>query len=101
MYLTAQYKTTKGQLEIEMFFKQYDQPLKALFSVYSDVVGIKNILLNKLNKLNMLVALKQVSQDVYDVSSQEGFVAVDSKNSTVVKLVDRLDFSFQNFQNHK
>ena len=50
------------------------------------------------NKLNTLDGLKTFirSYDGYDVTNPEGFVAV-GHDGGAVKLVDRLEFSRQNF----
>ena len=53
-------------------------------------------MLNKLGTLQQISHLLKVKKG-YEVTGEEGFVAVD-RMGNALKLVDRLEFSRQNFQ---
>jgi hypothetical protein len=56
----------------------------------------KLIIINKLNALNMTRTFVKTSHG-YKVTKAEGFVAIDTIGGGAVKLVDRLEFSTNNF----
>jgi len=64
-------------------------------AVYKDIIALKNMLINKLNKVDSIKSLIRTDTG-YTVTNPEGFVAI-GKDSGAVKLVDRMEFSKQNF----
>lgn len=66
-----------------------------IFSLHNTIVDAKNIIIKKLNNIQ---SLKSFIKDAngYKVTAPEGFVAID-KIGTVIKFVDRLEFSAANF----
>jgi hypothetical protein len=56
----------------------------------------KQILINKLNRVKTLGTFVLTDQG-YKVTGQEGFVAIDKLKGDAVKLVDRMEFSYNNF----
>jgi hypothetical protein len=59
-------------------------------------VEAKLIIISKLNKVqNLKTFLK--TKNGYEVTGQEGFVAIDHLGKNAIKLVDRLQFSKANF----
>jgi hypothetical protein len=61
------------------------------------IVDAKIKILNKLNSIKQLGMSTFVkTKDGYKVTAPEGYVVADSSQSAV-KLVDRLEFSFNNF----
>jgi len=56
---------------------------------------MKNMLIEKLNKVDSIKTLIRTDTG-YDVTNPEGFVAIGSEGGAV-KLVDRLEFSKNNF----
>ena len=57
--------------------------------------GRKKIIINKLNKASKLSTFLKTNKG-FQVTGEEGYVAIDRKGNTV-KLVDRLEFSYSNF----
>ena len=64
-------------------------------AVYKDIIALKNMLINKLNKVDSIKSLIRTDTG-YTVTNPEGFVAIGT-DSGAVKLVDRMEFSKQNF----
>ncbi|MBC8554214.1 MAG: hypothetical protein H8D23_31790 [Candidatus Brocadiales bacterium] len=64
-------------------------------AVYKDFIALKTQLLNKLNKIDSISTLVK-TETGYKVVNPEGFVAIGHEGEAV-KLVDRLEFSKQNF----
>ena len=54
--------------------------------------------MREINKYTTAEALNlQLGQNGFDVVAPEGFVAIDNNFGGAVKLVDRMEFSFNNF----
>jgi len=69
--------------------------IASALAVYKDIIALKNMLINKLNKVDSIKSLIRTDTG-YTVTNPEGFVAI-GKDSGAVKLVDRMEFSKQNF----
>lgn len=82
--------------EILSYFKEHGSDVVDVFKIYNIVDEVKYILLDKLNRVNGLRTFLK-KKDGYDVTSQEGFVAIDHLGKNALKLVDRLQFSKANF----
>jgi len=67
-----------------------------IFNMYNLLVDAKLIFVNKLNQVEGLKTLLKTSKG-YEVTGQEGFVAIDHLGKNSLKLVDRLQFSKANF----
>lgn len=70
--------------------------LMALFELYDLIGQSKMILIKKLNSGQFMQTFLRTAKG-YQVTGQEGFVAIDRLGKNAVKLVDRLEFSFANF----
>jgi len=83
--------------ELLSFFSDNNlDQLKLIFDLHNYVTDSKIIIINKLNKLsNMGTFVKTKSG--FKVTGVEGFVAIDRMEGGAVKLVDRLEFSTNNF----
>lgn len=77
------------------FMKKNAKGIGASMAVYADIIALKNQLINKLNKVDSIKSLIRTDTG-YEVTNPEGFVAI-GKQGGAVKLVDRLEFSKQNF----
>jgi hypothetical protein len=64
-------------------------------AVYKDIIALKNMLINKLNNVDSIKSLLKTDTG-YKVVNPEGFVAIGTE-SGAVKLVDRMEFSKNNF----
>jgi hypothetical protein len=63
---------------------------------HDDVSDIKRILVKKMETVNSIPAFIKTPTG-YKVTGPEGFVAIDTLSNKAVKLVDRLEFSRNNF----
>ena len=70
--------------------------LITVFDIIKLILLCKNILIRKLEKINTIGTF--IKKDFgYEVTAPEGFVISDHMTNKAVKLVDRLEFSKQNF----
>ena len=67
-----------------------------MFELQKNLVFAKLKLINKLNSISKLDTFVQTNRG-YKVTGDEGFVAIDDLGGDAVKLVDRLEFSYNNF----
>ena len=81
---------------LEFFSEQNKRNLKLVFDLQQALVNAKLIIINKLDKLNEMDTFVR-TRDGYRATGSEGYVAIDRMSNNVVKLVDRLEFSYNNF----
>jgi len=81
---------------LSFFSKKNTASLIAMFELQRNIVLAKLILINKLDKLANIDTFVKTSKG-YKVTGQEGFVAIDKLGGDAVKLVDRMEFSYNNF----
>jgi hypothetical protein len=67
-----------------------------VFNLQNNVVDAKLIIINKLNGLNNIGTFLKTKTG-FKATNPEGFVAIDRMEGGAVKLVDRLEFSTNNF----
>jgi len=97
-------KTDKGKQSsfekrdevLEYFKKNAKSEITKVFELYNLVDEAKHIIIDKLNKVQSLRTLLK-TKDGFEVTGQEGFVAIDQYGKGALKLVDRLSFSKANF----
>jgi hypothetical protein len=83
--------------EILAFFSEKNKKnLKLVFDLQKAIVLAKLIIINKLDRLKSINTFVKTKTG-FKVTSQEGFVAIDRIGGGAVKLVDRLEFSTNNF----
>jgi len=63
---------------------------------HDDVSTIKKVIVKKMEQVNTIPAFVKTATG-YKVTGPEGFVAIDKLSNKSVKLVDRMEFSRQNF----
>jgi hypothetical protein len=88
--------TFKKRDEILSYFKEHGSDVVDVFRIYNIIDEVKYMLLDKLNRVNGLRTFLK-TKDGYEVTGQEGFVAIDHIGKNALKLVDRLQFSKANF----
>ena len=92
-------KTAQAKKRDE-FLKFFDESnknsLKLLFDLQKSLVVAKLKIINKLNRLNKINTFVK-TKNGFQVTGAEGFVAIDRIKGGAVKLVDRMDFSYNNF----
>jgi hypothetical protein len=97
-------KTTKGKESqrlkrdevLKFFSPENKQSLIKLFDLQKLIVITKMRLINKLNSLSKMDTFVK-TKDGYKVTGQEGYVAIDTLGDNAVKLVDRMQFTYNNF----
>ena len=97
-------KTEKGKSaqkgkrdEILKFFSPQNRAsLIKMFELQKLIVLAKLKLINKLNSLKKIDTFVKTRQG-FKVTSEEGYVAIDKLGGDAVKLVDRMEFSYNNF----
>lgn len=86
----------KKNSTLEYFNRTPESQITAMFELYNLLIDAKHVLIGKLDRAkNIGTFLK--TKDGYEVTKQEGFVAIDRMGKNAVKLVDRLEFSNANF----
>lgn len=88
--------TDKKATAMEFFKKYSAREVAQVFELQKAVVAAKEIIINKLNKLNSMSMFVK-TRNGFRVTGAEGFVAIDKLSGGAVKLVDRLEFSANNF----
>ncbi len=81
---------------LKFFDKKNLKNLQLIFDLQNLVVDSKLIIINKLNKLNKIGTFVKTKSG-FKVTNPEGFVAIDRMEGGAVKLVDRMEFSTNNF----
>ena len=97
-------KTAKGQSRQQEAMKAALAPimsvpkheLLSMFHLYYSLQKAKNLLIKRLSKASFVKTFLK-TREGWEVTGQEGFVASDKLGQNSVKLVDRLEFSYANF----
>jgi hypothetical protein len=97
-------KTEKGKAAVterETAFMKFFSPsnkeaLVLIYELQKALVRAKNIIIKKLDALKSVKTFIR-TRNGFKVTGQEGFVAIDRLTNGAVKLVDRLEFSTNNF----
>ena len=61
------------------------------------MVEAKMIIVSKLNRVKQLMNTFVRTKQGFKVTNPEGYVAIDRVSGNAVKLVDRMEFSYNNF----
>ncbi len=89
-------KASKRDELLKFFDKKNLKNLQKVFDLQNLVVDAKLIIINKLNSLNKIGTFVKTKSG-FRVTNPEGFVAIDRMEGGAVKLVDRMEFSTNNF----
>lgn len=89
-------KNAKGEELLKIFTTRNLQEMERIFTLYNLLVDAKHIIINKLDNVEGLKTLLKTKKG-FEVTGQEGFVAIDRIGKNALKLVDRLEFSRANF----
>ena len=97
-------KTEKGRSsqkakleEVLKFFSQENkESLIKMFELQKLLILVKLKLINNLNRLSKFDTFVKTSKG-FKTTGQEGYVAIDTLGGDAVKLVDRMEFSYNNF----
>jgi len=97
-------KTDKGKSDqitkrddvLKFFSPANKANLKLMYDLQKAIVEAKLKLIARLDKLNKINTFVK-TRNGYKVTGSEGFVAIDHLKGGAVKLVDRMEFSYNNF----
>ena len=90
-------KYTNMQKEYVRDFKKHVNNLTQIITFQNLLVDAKMQIVKKLNSVNGLTDTFIRTPNGYKVTNPEGYVAIDRVGGKAVKLVDRMEFSFNNF----
>lgn len=83
--------------EVIRFFRNNASQLKLIFDLMNLIVDAKVMIVRKLESIKSSVDTFVRTDTGFKVTGPEGFVAVDRLSGGALKLVDRMEFSQQNF----
>jgi hypothetical protein len=86
----------KKKKQYAALLNRVEPVLAKVLSFQDSITQAKSILIKKLQNIDSMGTFVPNKDGSYDVTKQEGFVAVDHLTNKAVKLVDRLDFSRMN-----
>ena len=81
---------------LDFFSIENNKSIVAMFDLQREIVFAKLILINKLNSLKNVDTFVKTRKG-YKVTGAEGYVAIDILGGDAVKLVNRMEFSYNNF----
>jgi hypothetical protein len=90
-------KYTDMQKEYGREIKKHTGNLKQIITFQNLLVDAKMQIVKKLNSVKGLTDTFVKTKDGFKVTNPEGYVAIDRVSGGAVKLVDRMEFSFNNF----
>ena len=90
-------KYTNMQKEYVRDFKKHTNNLTQVITFQNLLVDAKMQIVKKLNSVKGLTDTFIRTSNGYKVTNPEGYVAIDRVSGGAVKLVDRMEFSFNNF----
>ena len=97
-------KSEKGKQKYKNIQKEYIREvrkhtgnLKEVITFQNYLVDAKMLIVKKLNSVKQLTDTFIKTKNGFKVTNPEGFVAIDRVSGGAVKLVDRMEFSFNNF----
>ena len=88
--------TAKHEEEMKFFSKENKKNLDLMYQLQNAIINAKLLIINKLDQVKQLDTFIR-TKNGFKVTGSEGFVAIDRAKSGAVKLVDRLEFSTNNF----
>ena len=88
-------KREKKNVVLAFFSNKNRSGLKLMFDLQNALVAAKEILINKMSEVSDISTFVKTTKG-FKVTGAEGFVAID-KIGNAVKLVDRMEFSANNF----
>ena len=89
-------KRIKEKTEVMRFYRTNAAQLKNIFDLMNMIIEAKLMVIRKLETIRSIGTFVR-TDDGFRITAPEGFVAVDKLKGNALKLVDRLEFSHQNF----
>ena len=81
---------------MKYFSRTNKKNLEGILNLMNAFVDIKLVLIKQMNKTAKLKTFLSTT-DGYQVTGEEGYVAIDKVGKNAVKLIDRMEFSKANF----
>ena len=81
---------------LRFFSPENKQNLRKIFELQKLIVLVKLKLINTLNKLQTIDTFIK-TRNGFKVTGAEGYVAIDKLSGGALKIVDRMEFSYNNF----
>ena len=85
------------QREMVREFMKYTNVFEFVITFQNLLVDAKMLIVKKLNSVKGLTDTFIKTSNGFKVTNPEGYVAIDRVSGGAVKLVDRMEFSFNNF----
>ena len=89
------YKNIQKQYNIEL--RKHTNNLTNVAKFQNLIIDVKMQIVRKLNSVKQLTDTFIKTSNGFKVTNSEGYVAIDRVSGNAVKLVDRMEFSFNNF----
>jgi len=89
-------KRIKEKTEVMRFYRTNAAQLKNVFDLMNMIIEAKLMIIRKLETIRSIGTFVRTDSG-FKSTAPEGFVAVDKLKGNALKLVDRLEFSHQNF----
>jgi hypothetical protein len=89
-------KRTMERDIVVRFYKKHTSDLIKMYELHDIMTDAKNMVVSKLQQVKDIGTFVKTDTG-FRVTSPEGFVAIDRMKGNAVKLVDRLEFSHNNF----
>ena len=93
------YKNIQKQYSLE--FRKHANNLANVAKFQNLLIDAKMQIVKKLNSVKQLTDTFIKTKNGFKVTNPEGYVAIDRVSGNAVKLVDRMEFSFNNFTAQK
>jgi hypothetical protein len=93
-------KRIKEKTEVMRFYRTNAAQLKIIFDLMNMIIQAKLMIIRKLETIRSIGTFVR-TDDGFRITAPEGFVAVSKLTGGALKLVDRLEFSHQNFTAQK
>lgn len=92
----AKLRKTQEKNHIMSFFRNNKDNIKKIFDLQNHLVKGKTMVIKKLERIKQMNSFIKTDTG-FKVSPAEGFVVTDRLSGNTLKLVDRMSFSFNNF----
>ena len=92
----SQKALTQRKNETIKLLRAHTQLLTNVFTFMAGIVAAKDMIVDKLNSVKSIGTFIRTDNG-FKVTAPEGYVAIDRVAGNAVKLVDRMEFSFNNF----
>ena len=86
----------RKKIVMKYFSSTNKKNLEAILELMNHIVDAKMMIVKKMNQASSLATFVQTDKG-FKATGEEGYVAIDKLGKNAVKLVDRMEFTFNNF----